>query len=79
MLRLVILTVGLVSLLMLAVNAGFMLASPKRWFRLPNWLRGSGSLTADRYGSGFGAFVNRLTGSVILAGMAWVLYDLLLS
>jgi hypothetical protein len=67
----------LVGLLM-TINAAFMLASPRTWFHLPNWLRAQGSLTEDRYASGWGAIQVRVTGAIILAAIAWVLYDMLL-
>lgn len=68
---------AIVSVLVV-VNAGFMLASPRAWFRLPEWIRAQGTLTEKVYGSGWGAVVLRLTGAVILATIAWVLYDSLL-
>jgi hypothetical protein len=62
----------------MTINAAFMLASPRTWFRLPGWLRTQGSLTKDKYASGWGAIQIRLTGAVILAAIAWVLYDMVL-
>jgi len=67
----------LVGLLM-TINAAFMLASPRTWFRLPGWLRAQGSLTEDKYASGCGAIQVRVTGAIILVAIAWVLYDMLL-
>jgi len=32
------------TLLMMAVNAMFMLFSPRLWFRLPGWIRANGGL-----------------------------------
>jgi hypothetical protein len=70
---------GLAVLIMVAaVNAAFMLVSPKAWFRLPSWLLLNGSLTAREYGSGPPAFGIRITGGMLLAGILWVLYDSLL-
>jgi hypothetical protein len=60
------------------INASFMLVSPRAWFRLPGWLKAQGSLIEDKYASGWGAMQVRLTGAVILAGIAWVLYEMLL-
>jgi len=65
--------------LLMAINAAFMLASPRSWFRLPAWLRAQGSLTEDKYATGWGAVQVRVTGAVILASIAWVLYDMFLS
>jgi hypothetical protein len=67
----------LVGLLM-TINSAFMLASPRAWFRLPGWLRAQGSLAEDKYASGWGAIQIRVTGAIILAVIAWVLYDMLL-
>jgi hypothetical protein len=64
--------------LVMTINAAVMLASPRAWFRLPPWLMARGSLTEDRYGGGWGAVQIRLTGAVILAAVAWVLYDMLM-
>ena len=61
------------------VNALFMLASPKAWFRLPHWVRAQGSLTEGKYGSGWGGIQVRLAGAVMLAVIGWVLYDSLIS
>jgi len=78
MLRAVVLCTAVVVGLVMAVNAAFMLASPHAWFRLPGWLRAQGSLIEDKYRSGWGAIQVRLTGAVVLAAIAWVLYDMLL-
>ena len=61
----------------MAINAAFMLASPRAWFRLPGWLRAQGSLVADKYYAGWGAIQIRVTGALILAAIAWVLYDMI--
>jgi hypothetical protein len=63
--------------LILTINAAFMLVSPRAWFRLPDWLRAQGTLTEDRYATGWGAIQLRLTGAGMLAAIAWVLYDML--
>ena len=65
---------SVVGVIML-INAFFMLISPSAWFRLPGWIRAQGSLAEEKYASGRGALGVRLTGAVILAGIAWVLYD----
>jgi hypothetical protein len=57
------------------VNALFMLASPRAWFRLPGWIRAQGTLIEEKYATGWGAISVRLTGAVMLAVIAWVLYD----
>jgi hypothetical protein len=55
-----------------------MLASPRSWFRLPTSLRAQGSLIEDKYANGWGAIQIRMTGALILAAIAWVLYDMFL-
>jgi hypothetical protein len=62
----------------MAINAAFMFVSPRAWFRLPAWLKAQGSLTEERYATGWGAVNIRLMGAVILAAIAWVLYDMFL-
>jgi hypothetical protein len=59
----------------IAVNAAFMLVSPKAWFRLPSWILSKGSLTERRYGSGLGAIEVRICGALALGAIAWALYD----
>jgi hypothetical protein len=78
MLRIVSLCIAIVVGLVMTINGAFMLASPRSWFRLPAWLKAQGSLIEDKYASGWGAIQVRLTGGLILAAIAWVLYDMLL-
>lgn len=66
----------LVLALVLAVNAAFMLVSPRAWFRLPDWIRMKGSLSESEYTRGWGAVEVRLAGAAFLAGIVWVLYSL---
>jgi len=58
----------------LFVNALFMLASPRAWFRLPHWIRAQGSLTEQKYASGWGGILVRSAGAAMLVVMAWVLH-----
>jgi hypothetical protein len=67
---------ALVLGVVLAVNAAFMLFSPRAWFRLPGWIRAQGSLTESKYATGWGAVELRLGGAAFLAGIAWVVYSL---
>jgi hypothetical protein len=60
------------------VNALFMLASPRAWFHLPRWVRAQGTLTEEKYASGWGGVTVRLAGAGVLAVIAWVLYDSLI-
>jgi hypothetical protein len=68
------LIVAIVGMVMI-VNALYMLASPRAWFRLPRWIRAEGSLTEARYATGWGAIQVRLTGAALIAIVVWVLYD----
>jgi hypothetical protein len=68
--------VGVVGLVV-AVNAAFMLVSPRAWFRLPGWVPGRGALTAKRYSTGIGALEVRVLGLLFLSVLAWLLYDTL--
>jgi hypothetical protein len=78
MLRIVGLCIAVIVGLVMTINAAFMFVSPRSWFRLPTWLRAQGSMIEDKYASGWGAIQIRLTGAVVLAAIAWVLYDMLL-
>jgi hypothetical protein len=62
----------------IGINAGFMMISPKAWFRLPSWMLAKGTLTEKRYTSGWGAIEVRITGALTLGLIAWVVYDALL-
>jgi hypothetical protein len=78
MLRIVGLCIAVIVGVVMTINAAFMIVSPRSWFRLPAWLRTQGSLIEDKYARGWGAIQVRLTGALILAAIAWVLYDMLL-
>jgi len=65
--------VGLVGAV-LAINASFMIVSPKAWFRLPSWILAKGTLTEKRYASGWGAVQVRITGAMMLGAIGFVLY-----
>jgi hypothetical protein len=60
---------------LITINASVMLISPRAWFRLPNWLRAQGTLTEEKYGSGWGAMQLRLGGAVILMLIVWIILD----
>ena len=68
---------AILLVLVLTINAAFMVVSPRAWFHLPGWLRLQGSLTEDKFATGWGAIQVRLTGAITLTGIAWVLYDML--
>ena len=58
--------------LIMVINAVVMLVSPRAWLRLPGWLRAQG-----KFATGWGGLHVRLTGALILASIAWVLYEML--
>jgi hypothetical protein len=62
---------------LMTINASFMLVSPRAWFRLPGWLRAQGTLTEERYTVGWGALQLRIAGALILASLGWVAYAML--
>jgi len=78
MFKIIGLGIAVIVSFFMMLNATFMLASPRAWFRLPGWLKLQGSLIEGKYASGWGAIQVRLTGAVILAVIAWALYDMLL-
>jgi len=53
---------AIVTLLMVAINAMFMLFSPRLWFRLPGWIRANGRFTMRSTVSGVGAGQIRILG-----------------
>jgi hypothetical protein len=64
-----------IAILAIGANGIFMLISPKVWFRLPFWIRASGSLSKEKYESGWGATQIRLLGAVFVGIVAWFLYS----
>jgi hypothetical protein len=60
-----------IAILLMLINAVLMLLSPRRWFALPGWLRAKGTLTRERYESGWGAIQLRAVGALILASLIW--------
>jgi hypothetical protein len=64
---------------LLVTNAIVMLFSPAVWFRMPGWIAARGSLTAERYSSGWGSWQIRITGGMLLGFIGWVLYDMLIA
>jgi hypothetical protein len=61
------------------INAFFMLVSPQAWFSLPGWLRASGTLTQDKYSTGFRSVQVRITGALMIGIVCWVIYDMFFS
>ena len=67
------------TVIVMLVNAFYMVISPDAWFRLPRWLALQGVLTRHRYGSGWGALQVRILGGIIIVTSAWIAYGLLFS
>jgi hypothetical protein len=59
-------TVFVALLAMAVIDGATMLISPRRWFALPRWLRGQGTLTPEKNSSGWGAFQVRVIGAGLL-------------
>ena len=57
------------------LNGTMMLISPKRWFELPDWLAGKGTLSAEKYSRGIGSIQIRILGAVVLGMVLWICYD----
>jgi hypothetical protein len=52
-----------------------MLVSPQACWRLPIWLRGTGSLPKEKYSKGWGAIQIRMMGALMIGVLIWVIYD----
>jgi hypothetical protein len=59
-------TFAVLTLLMVGVNAFFMLLFPRLWFRLPGWIRANARFTAQKHGSGPASFQVRAVGAAAL-------------
>jgi hypothetical protein len=58
----------------IGVNGLIMLISPRIWFKMPFWIRASGSLSKEKYGSGWCAVQIRLLGAIFLGLVIWFVY-----
>lgn len=61
--------------IMLTINGVYMLFAPRAWLRLPDWFTSAGRSFRERYSGEKGLIGVRVTGAVLLAGIAWVVYD----
>jgi hypothetical protein len=78
--RILGLIMGISLGLLLTINGAFMLASPRAWFELPEWLAASrGPLTPEKHSSRWGALEVRLVGAVFLSAGIWVIYNMFFS
>lgn len=71
--QVLLVTIVVLTILVVGINAVYMLVSPKAWFRLPTWIRKQGTLTREDSTHGWGAVNVRIAGAVILAGIVWIL------
>lgn len=67
---------GALALMLSFVNGAVMLISPRLFFSLPSWMSAKGSLTKERYASGFGAIQLRLLGAVFAGFPLWLIYEI---
>jgi hypothetical protein len=74
--RILGITIAVMVGLMVLINASVMVVSPKAWFRLPSWLAGRGNLSERKYATGRGAVQLQILGGLMLAGIAWVIFDM---
>lgn len=66
--------------LLLMVNGAYLMASPRAWFNLPEWIAPRNSnITPEKYASGLGAIEMRLMGAVFFGLPIWVVYDMFFS
>jgi hypothetical protein len=59
-------TFAILTLAIMAINAAFMLFSPRLWFRLPSWIRSNARFESEKHGTGLGAVQIRILGGVVL-------------
>jgi len=57
------------------INAVVMVASPRRWFQMPSWLRLQGTWQEDRYSTGWGSMRVRALGAMIIAFFVFAAYS----
>lgn len=62
--------------LLWVANAVIMLASPRFWFRMPNWSAFRGSMTERQYGDRAGHLLVRFLGATCLGLSLWIFYDM---
>jgi hypothetical protein len=59
----------------LTVNSIYMLFAPQAWLRLPDWFTTADGPFRERYAGERGLIGIRMLGAILLAGIAWVVYD----
>jgi hypothetical protein len=64
-------------MLVISLNAFYKLFLPQAWFRLPPWIRATGTLKVRNYATAGRTIGLRFTGAVFLAVIGWIIFDLL--
>ena len=59
-------------------NGVLMLASPRRWFGIPKWLRFQGSLPWTGQGGRMEVLQVRLLGAALVGSIAWLVLEVLI-
>jgi hypothetical protein len=70
---------AVITLTMMAINAMFMLFSPRLWFRLPSWIRANARFTTEKHSGGLGAVQVRILGGVVLLVLAVIVSAMVFS
>ena len=67
------------TIVVVGTNAAFMLIWPRAWFRLPNWIRFNGTLSEQKYATGWPSLELRLGGAIVLFAIVWVVLHIILN
>jgi len=67
--------VGALVFAVAMINAVVMVASPRRWFQMPSWLRLQGTWQEDRYSTGWGSVCVRTLGAMVIAFFVFATYS----
>lgn len=69
--------VGALAFAVAMANAVVMVASPRRWFQMPSWLRLQGTWQEDRYSTGWGSVCVRALGAMVIAFFVFAAYGVI--
>ncbi len=69
--------VGALVFAVAMTNAVVMIASPRRWFQMPSWLRLQGTWQEDKYSTGWGSVSVRALGAMIIAFFVFATYSVI--
>jgi hypothetical protein len=65
----------IITMVAVGTNGLMMLISPRKWYRMPFWIRLSGILSRDKYQSGWGAIQIRLLGAILFFVVVYFIYS----